>query len=412
MRVLYVVHAYHPSIGGVQWLIQNLAERMVADAGDEVTVFTTTAYNGHLFTDPSQPSMSTGVEEINGVTVRRFPVFNRFPRLRLASARISNRLRLPGQDWLRGLYFGPLVPGLSAAITRSEADVVASASFPMIHMYVALHGARRTGKPVVLIGTVHSTDPWCYDLPRMYRAINSADAYIALSTHERDHLLAHGVRPDRVEVVGAGVDIGAFDREEARAAGLAFRRNRGFGEDPLALVLGRQTVYKRADIALDAMQQVWPRIPTARLLFAGARADHSDELERSLAALPADQRSRVTVISDFDERDKPAILNACSLLLQPSERESLGIVFLEAWAAGKPVIGTRSGAAPAVIEPGRDGLLAAHGDAREWAEAIHQLLSNADLRQAMGAAGRQKVRRHYAWERIVPRTREIFERLL
>jgi glycosyltransferase involved in cell wall biosynthesis len=396
VKILYVVHAYHPSIGGVQWLIRNLAERMVAGHGDQVEVLTTTAFNGHLFTDPGQPSMSPGVEQISGIRVRRFPVFNHLPWLRLAGARISSRLRLPGRDWLRGLYFGPLVPGLSSAIARSQADVVVSSSFPMIHMYTALRGAHRMGRPAVLIGTVHSTDPWCYDLPRMYRAINSADAYIALSTHE---------------VVGAGVDVGEFAAAGVNAAALEFRRRQGFGEDPLVLVLGRQTVYKRPDIVLAAMQRVWPRIPTARLLFAGARADYSQDLETLLTALPAEQRARVTVISDFDESDKPAILNACSVLLQPSERESLGIVFLEAWAAGKPVIGARSGAAQAVIEPGRDGLLAAYEDAAEWAEAIHQLLTNAELRRQMGAAGRQKVKQHYAWEVIVPRTRKIFERL-
>ena len=407
MKILFVTQAYHPSKGGVQWMVQNLAEGLVHRHGDDVTVFTTNAYECQLFTDASLPTMPAGVETINGVNVCRFSVFNRFTWLRLNAARVGYKLRLPGQDWLRTLYFGPIVPGLQQAVAASGADVVVASSFPMRHMYDALQGAQASGKPVVLIGTVHPTDPWGFDLPRMYRAIKAADAYIALSQHEQDYLAAHGIPANQINIVGGGVTVDAFI--DAAAAGQALRQQYGFADDPVAVLIGRQTAYKRADLIIEAMQLVWQQMPTARLLLAGAKTDYTATLELLIATLPQPFQQRITMLTDFSEAEKPAILAAADLLLQPSERESFGIVFLEAWAAGRPVIGARSGAAPTVIDEGRDGLLATYGDRQAWADAMLQLFTDAKLRQQMGAHGKEKTMARYSWSHITARTRQILQ---
>ena len=408
MKILYVVQAYAPSLGGVQWLVQQLAEQMAAKYSDSVTVFTTTAYSCQLFTDVHQPKLPVGVTKLNDVTVRRFPVFNRLTWLRLNAARIGYKLRLPGQDWLRGLYFGPLVPKLARAVAASGADVIVASSFPMQHMYAALRGGQQANIPVIFIGTVHPTDPWGYDLPRMYRAIRAAQGYVALSAYEREYLMAHGIPEAHICTIGAGVDASAFDNEAMRAAAAAWRARLGWGDAPVVAMIGRQTAYKRADVVLAAMRQVWARIPAAHLLIAGARTDYTMWLEKEIAALPPAQRAQVTLLADFDEADKPALYAACDVLVQPSERESFGIVFLEAWAAGKPVIGPRSGAAPTVITENRDGLLAVYGDVDDWARALRHLLGDPALRIQMGLRGREKVYAQYSWDVVVQRFREFY----
>ena len=82
MRILHVVHGYPPSVGGSQLLVQHLSEQLVTRYGDRVTVFTTTARNVEMFWNPREPALPAGTEVINGVTVRRFPVFNRLNTLR------------------------------------------------------------------------------------------------------------------------------------------------------------------------------------------------------------------------------------------------------------------------------------------------------------------------------------------
>jgi len=408
MRILFVTHAYYPSRGGVQWRTQALAERFAAQAGDEVTVFTTVARSCQLFIDPRQPRLPVGVECLNGVYVRRFDVFNRLTWLRLNAARVAYKLHLPGQDWLRGLYFGPLAPGLRAAIAQHPADVIMASSFPMIHMYDALAAGQRSRRPVILSGTVHPADPWSYDLPRMYRAIARAQAYVAHSSYEADYLTPR-CPGARIHLIGDGVDAAALYNPQA---GRNFRHRQTWGEQDIVIVMvGRITSYKRFDVMLDAMPAIWRELPSARLLLAGAGGDspEASALQRRISTLP--HPDRIVWVTDFAEEEKPAIFSAADLVVHLSEREAFGIVIIEAWAAGKPVVASRAGAAPSIITDGVDGLLVTYGCASELAQAVVTLGKSAALRARLGQAGQRKSRSQYDWSVIASRYRSLFAEL-
>ena len=92
MKVLCVVQGYPPSIGGSQWLAKNFAERLVARYHDDVTVYTTVARNLEHFWRPDEPALTAGTEEVNGVVVRRFSVFNRLGLLRMLMSGVAYRL--------------------------------------------------------------------------------------------------------------------------------------------------------------------------------------------------------------------------------------------------------------------------------------------------------------------------------
>ncbi|MBN1953797.1 MAG: glycosyltransferase family 4 protein [Anaerolineae bacterium] len=404
MKVLHVVHSYAPAIGGTQLMVQRVSERLAADYGDQVTVMTTVAYGNDYFWDPRQPAMAPGVEEIDGVTVRRFPVFNRLAWLRLNAARVAHKLRLPGEDWLRGLYFGPIVPGMTRAVAASGADVVMASAFPLLHMHYALWGGERANMPTVLFGALHPADRWCFDRPMIYDAIRRCSAYVADSEFERQHLVGRGIDAAKIDVVGVGVDPAPY-----RAAdGAPARQRYGLGDGPVVAIVAQHLPHKRIDLLVAAMPAVWQRLPTARLLVAGRRTDYSLQLEREIARLPPDQQERIVLVSDFPAEEKAELFAACDVLVLPSSHEAFGIVFVEAWAAGKPVIGSRIGAIPTVIDEGVDGLLVRYGDAGDLARAIAELLADPERRARMGEAGRQKVLRRYTWDVITRRFRDVY----
>jgi glycosyltransferase involved in cell wall biosynthesis len=408
MKILHVVQAYHPAIGGSEWLTRNLSEQMASRYGDEVTVFTSNAYKPEAFWRTRGPLMPPGIETINGVTVRRFRIFNGLRLARRLLAQGSRRLNLPYNDWLRTIQTGPLIPGLTRAIADSGVDVVFATAFPFLHMYHALAGARHAGIPVVLLGAIHIADAWDYDREMMYQAIQRTDAYIAHTTFERDYLIQRGIRADKIRVIGAGVEADAF----ADAYGGAVRKRYGWGDAPVVGVLARQSQLKRLDTLLQAMPKVWGAQPNAHLLMAGARTSYSPQLDRMINAFAPEQQARITVVSDFPEKQKPNLLAACDLIAHPSGNESFGIVFVEAWASGKPVIGARVGSIPSVIDEGQDGLLFKYLDPDSLAQAILELLDD-PLRQArMGEAGRQKVLRNYTWEIVADRLRAVYAELV
>jgi glycosyltransferase involved in cell wall biosynthesis len=404
MKILHVVHGYYPSIGGAQWLAKSLAEQLVSRYGDDVNVFTTVAYNMEHFWRSDEPAMPPGTEKINGVTVRRFAVFNHLNLLRMLMAGIAYRLRLPYNDWLRTLYNGPLIFGMTRAIASSGADVVFAHAFPLLHMYYALAGARRAGIPIVFLGAIHTADAWGYDRKMIYRAIRQADAYIAHTTFERDYLVARGIQPHRITVVGGGVDAEAF----INADGAPTRHRYGWGAAPVVATMGKQTERKRFDVLLRAMPRVWDVCPDARVLIAGAKGPYSSQLEHLVETLPPERQTQVTVISDFSEAEKPVLLQACDLFVLLSGQESFGIAFVEAWACGKPVIGAHVGAVPSVIDEGRDGLLVTYQDPDALAQAILELLADPQRRRRMGQAGQKKVLEDYTWEIVTDRVRAVY----
>jgi len=407
MRILHVVHGYPPSMGGSQWLVKNLSEQLVSRHRDEVSVFTTVAYRMEHFWRSDEPAMPAGEQEINGVTVRRFPVFNRLNALRWFSAGVAYRLRLPYNDWLRTMYTGPLICGMAQAIANSGAEVVFATAFPLMHMYYALAGARRAGIPIVFLGAIHTADEWGYDRKMIYRAIQEADAYVAHTSYERDYLIERGIQPEKIVIIGAGVDARRFDVADGRTT----RRRYNWGEAPVVAAMGKQTARKHFDTLLVAMRRVWTVHPNAHVLIAGARTAYSRRIEEMIEILPAEQQARVIVLSDFPEEEKPDLLAACDIFALPSGMESFGIAFLEAWACSKPVIGARAGAIPSVIDEGQDGLLFTYQDADDLARAILELLADPAGRARMGAAGRQKVLQNYTWEIVTDRLREVYVRV-
>jgi glycosyltransferase involved in cell wall biosynthesis len=242
----------------------------------------------------------------------------------------------------------------------------------------------------------------------IYRAIRQADAYIAHTPVERDAVIAQGARPDKVHVIGAGVDRAEFAHVDADA----MRRQLQLGDDPVILVLAKQVARKRFDLMLQAMLPIWEAVPTARLVLAGGRGDYSGRLQSQIAALPEMRRNRVTVVSDFAESEKALLLAAATMLVLPSIEESFGIALVEAWASGKPVGGAGEGAVGSIIEHGTDGLHFAYPDAQSLAQASITLLTQPALAAQMGAAGLAKVRSRYTWREVAAQIHAVLLRTI
>ena len=404
MRVLHVTQGYWPAIGGTELVIQRVSEELANRFGDEVTVFTTDCYSGEGFFNPRLPRMACGWEEHNAVRVRRFPVRSGISRIVRRLHGPFWRFRVPGNQYLRALAQGPIVPALREEIARWPADVIAASSFPLLHMFDALAAADRTGRPCVLIGGLHPDDEWGFQRPMIYDAIRRA-AYIAYTTFEAEYVVARGALPERVFVVGAGADPERFQHLDVRAARERVGLDPGL---PTVGFIGQLGGHKGLDTLVSAMPRVWEACPDAQLLIAGARSLFVPRLEAMLDNLPAWSRRRVAVRYDFAEEEKPWLFAAVDVFAYPSGYESFGIAFVEAWAAGKPVVGCRRGAIPSLVSDGADGLLVEWQDAAALADALAALLRDPARAAQMGDAGRRKALRRYTWPRIGEEFRKVY----
>lgn len=403
MKILHVTQGYWPAIGGTELLIQRVSEELTAQFADDVTVFTTNCYNGEGFFLP-RPRLPVGWEDLNGVHVRRFPVRDRVSRVAQRAQRPWFRYRLPFNQYLRALAGGPVVPGLTRAIRGQDADVVAASSFPLMHMFAALRGAHGSGRPCVLHGGLHPDDRWGFQRPMIYRAIRKA-YYIANTQYEADYVISRGAQPERVFAIGVGVDPEQFSVLSSDKA----KERLGLDDGPVVAFIGQMGAHKGVNTLLTAMRRVWHSHPRAQLLIAGARTGYYVTVEQLVRQLPAAQRSRVKLYPDFPLDEKGALFAAVDVFAYPSGYESFGIAFLEAWAAGKPVIGCSRGAIRTVVRDGVDGLLVDYEDPHMLAIAIATMLGDPAMRTAFGAAGRDKVFARYTWAEIARRFRQVYE---
>lgn len=405
MKILHVVQGYFPALGGTERLIQIVSEKLVANYGDEVTVFTPNGYNCELFWRRDQPELPIGTETLNGVTVRRFGVFNRFNELRRLVAGGSYKLNLPYSDWLRSFYNGPLIPSMTGEIARFDADVVAGSSFPLLHMHYLLRGGKRSGKPVVLHGGLHITDDFGFNRPMIYKAIEQADGYIANTTFERDYLAQEkGIDPNKMRVIGVGVDLVDFEGGNGRN----LRTQLNWHTTPIIGFIGQQVPHKGIDLLMNAMETLWQGGAEANLLIAGSQTTYSPTIHQWIAELPDEWRQRVHIINNFDEKEKADLFATVDVVVYPSAHESFGIVYLEAWASRKPVIGARTGATPSVIADEQDGLLIEHRNADDLAQKLARLIADPALRMRLGENGRKKVEQQYTWDIIAEKFRDVY----
>ena len=150
------------------------------------------------------------------------------------------------------------------------------------------------------------------------------------------------------------------------------------------LMVARISKWKRHDIALDAFETVAAYDPDLHLLFLGAK----DILEREWFDFLQEKASK----SQFSTRihwvgpieDTRPWYRTAFITILPSINEPFGRVLVESMACGVPVVASRSGGIPEVIRHGKDGLLAAPGDAAEFIQAMTKIISNPSLRDQLG----------------------------
>ncbi len=232
---------------------------------------------------------------------------------------------------------------------------------------------------------------------------------------ERDRL---GLGAALHRVVYNGVDSQAFlslwDHGDERRG---VREQYGIADEPTVLFAGKLRESKGVHILLAAMERVWEAVPQAVLALVGGteygrgrtmrRTPFFQELERQIAGT----RGRVVLTGFIPPERMPRTYLLGDIFVGPSQiEEGLGLVFLEAAAAGLPVIASRMGGIPEIVRDGQNGLLLQQkDDARELAEKIIFLLNNEDQRKKLGQQGRQGALTNFSWENIAQTLERVYD---
>ncbi|HEY5659716.1 MAG TPA: glycosyltransferase family 4 protein [Gaiellaceae bacterium] len=233
-------------------------------------------------------------------------------------------------------------------------------------------------------------------------------ALIAVSPQVRDDLVALGVAPaDRFVVIRLGIELD--ERVAGEQNGRAeSRRYLGIEPERFAVGwIGRMTAVKRTDDILVAFKRLRDEGVDAVLCLVGDGPDRP-HLERRAHELGV---IRDTLFLGYQE-DVAPFYAAFDALVLPSSNEGTPVSAIEALAAGRPVVATRVGGVPDVVQEGEDGFLVEPGATDELADRLAELAGDSELRERMGRAGRERVLPRYAVERLVDDVDRLYRSLL
>lgn len=265
--------------------------------------------------------------------------------------------------------------------------------------------ARSEGVPVVHSRRVDNRERrwvvrWKYPL---------YDKVVAISHGIRHVLLSEGVPPDQVVCVHSAVDTERYQPNAPRDSDRAwFDAQFGLQPGDLAVALIAQFIPRKGHrVLVDAMPAVLARHPNTKVIFLGQGPQ-----EAPLKQLVAERGLQASVLFGGFRDDLHRVMPSLDLVVHPAATEGLGVSLLQAASCGVPIVATRAGGIPEIVQPGHTGELVTPGDAPALAAALIQLLGDAPLRERYGQAARQWVLDGFSTRSMVEGNLAVYREVL
>lgn len=365
-KVLQINKLYYPWIGGIEKVVQNIAEDLKSEVDMEVLV--------------CQNRGKGRNEIIDNVKV-----------IRAGSL---------------GIFFSmPLSLSFPIILKRMNCDILHfHLPFPLAVISYLL--VRPRGKVVV---TYHSDIIRqrlfkVFYRPFLMRFLKRADSIITSSPNLRDNSPVLKRFKDKCKVIPFGIDVEKFKLipEIAKKA----QEIKEKYKEPLLLFVGRLVYYKGLEYLIEAMKNV-----EARLLIIG-RGPLEKKLKKIAQRL--DISYKIIWLGKIDNDRLPPYYYACDLFVLAStvRAENFPIVQLEAFACGKPIVGTNLPTGVTFVNlHQKTGLIVPPKDSRALARAINRLLKSPDLREKYGQYARERVEKEFSKELMAQKVLKLYQNL-
>jgi len=382
-RILIFALAYHPFIGGAEIAIKEITDRLDPEE-----------YRFDMITlrfDSNLPS----IEKIGNITVHRIG-------FSAAGAKVSDRA-MPWQCKLAKILF-PVTSFLKASSLERKNN------YDLIWAMMA----NQAGFGALFFNIAHPQVPYFLELQdgRAFADMTTRQPVLKLvwSLYQKIYLRATGIKTisnyiakevrgigyrGPVEVIPNAVDVAKFsapvDEATLRALETKFDKQPG---DIFLFTASRLVLSRGVEDVIQALEFLSPNV---KLLVAGDGEDR-EKLEHIARGLEV--QDRVIFAGHVDHKDLPAYLKISDVFVRPSLIEGLGNSFLEAMAAGIPIIGTRVGGIPDFLTDGETGLFCEVRDPRSIAETVKRYIDDRALVARVTMNASQLVAEKYDWQTI------------
>jgi rhamnosyl/mannosyltransferase len=388
MKICFISPSYFPVVGGTEVAIYELGKRLV-NKGCEVVLVT-----------PSSGSASSYKDD-SGMVVYRIPV--PLEILILSPAHLYGRL------------FPPPITSTYALIKILKTNKLGK--IDLLHQFHVFYlgGACVFAKKLLRKPLVTSLMGWdTYDpihpLPKLsnpYLAyvMNNSDMVTSPVTRTLPYI--RQICKKEVKIIPHGVDVARFNADVNQKE---CKEKLGLKKDEV-FILSVQRLAPRKGVQhlIHAMSIVVRENPKVKLAIIG----EGPEKMRLIKLTKESGISKNIILMGFvNSNELLKWYSACDIFVLHSLYEQFGIVLVEAMACAKPVVSTKVGAIPEVVDDRKTGLLVEPKNPKQFAEAILKLASDEKLRSKLGEEGRRKVKEKYDWNLIADKYMHEYKQLI
>jgi len=384
IRMLFLADNFLPHAGGSRVYYHNLLKHLVAQFPDEVTVLTKKVAGWEEF-DRRESTETLRI-------VRRF---RPLPNLKY-------------QHLPKGIF--PFWEASQLARGRGFDLVLCGDLYPPGVVGLGLKRLFRTPYLSFSHGEeITQTDRYRYQPMVRNRIFNGAEAVIAACEFAGQNLIRIGVPQAKIHKITPGVDA---DRFVPRPPRPELVREYGLQDKRVILTVARLCRRKGHDVTLRAVARILSDLPDVRYLIVGTGPEEG-RLRTLAAELGID--AAVTFVGYVPDDRLCDYYNLCDVFVMPNRQEEdgdiegFGMIFIEANACGRAVIGGRSGGTADAVQHGVSGFLVDPLDLDELTATLKLLLANAELRQKLGLAGLRRARAEFGWQSRARMLRQVCE---
>jgi len=426
--ILLLPTRYFPSISGAEFYFQRIAEILTSKYNYNVDIFTSDAIDFKALRDPNGKVVKKNNKHfsvVNNLTINRFSVnydtseaealknlkkIPSFKSLNLSDDCVKSFIK-------NGPYLGDLIEFF---INKPDLNykLIHTTFFPYFNLILSLMIGIKNNIPKICTPFFHFSNPRYMDL-KLVEVLMKFDLLIACTKIEKQILINEFKIPkEKISVIPMGVDYKRFERVHISTYNDYFFKKQYFDKKEinyqLVLFCGYKNFEKGAISILKAIPFILQKVKKVYFIFIGPSTRAFNYEYSKIRKYKGVRIINLTPdnLSGYFDKKKLTAFKEADVYLMPSRSDAFGISFLEAWAAGKPVIGARIGATPEVIDENIDGLLVEFNDPKDIAKKVILLLKNKKLRKKLGSMGESKVSQKYTWDIITGKTNLTYQSLI
>ncbi|UCE37024.1 MAG: glycosyltransferase family 4 protein [Thermoplasmata archaeon] len=369
MKINWVAPHFYPETGGVETHVEQISNRLIK-RGHEVVVHT----SSHTVTNKELPK--TG--KLGDIQIKRYK-----PTIK------------------RSFYLTKFKPEIR------EGDIIAMEGYPnLTNDYIRKRYSKEFPLVIYIQGVVLPLSGFAAFQKKFYdsffgiKTLKRVDRLIAMTQLEKDWCQKKGIDTKKIEIIPNGISDLAFQKYDSDLPKQKFRQKR------YLLFIGRMYHEKAPLHLVQALSKLHDDHKDLGVIFIGP--DQGEVEKVKALARKLGLKDRIVYAGKVTEKEKYELLSGCEFFVLPSKFEAQGIVFIEAWAQKKPVVGTRVGGVPYVVADGETGLLYEYGDIDALTAHIRFLLENPGKARAMGERGFEIADTKSRWKSVIDRIESLY----